>query len=51
MLQIDVCQVEVYTLHQQIGSNEHFLVWVAQYSTVITYALLGALVFYLNVFR
>ena len=50
MLQVDVGQIEMYTLHEQVGGDEHFFVGVGENGTVVADTLQGALVLNLYVF-
>ena len=40
----------MYTLHQQVGTNENLLVWVREYGAVVTYAILRTFILNLYVF-
>ena len=49
MLQVDICEVEVYALHEHICSYEHFRVGVVEHGAVIAHALHGRFVLYFYV--
>ena len=50
VLQVDVGQVEMDTLHQQVGGDEHFLIRIKEYGAVVADAVSRTLVFDLDVF-
>ena len=50
MLQVDVGQVEMDTLHQQVGGDKYFLIRIRENGAVVAYAVYRALVLDLDVF-
>ena len=51
MLEVDICQIEVYALHEHVGGDEHFCIWIVKYGAVIAYAVLCRLIVGLDVIR
>ena len=47
MLQVDVGEVEVDTLHEHVGGDKNLGVGKREYGAVVAYAVLRTLVFYL----
>ena len=51
MLEVDVGEIEVDSLHEHVGGDEHFLIGVGEYSAVVAYAVFRTLILFLQVFR
>ena len=50
MFQVYVSEVEMYTFHQQVCSDENLGVWIGEYGAVVAHAVLRTLVLYFYVF-
>ena len=39
MLHVDICKVEVHSLHKHVGSHQHLLVLIFEHSTVVAHSI------------